>query len=322
MQNVVGRSSVPTGISGDILERSSCPICESATSELIMREPFDGPGISEFLKQHYEGRARIEPLIGYHYELVRCSQCRLVYQRTIPGDRLLAEIYDEWIPVSERERLHQGRTLNDYGYMAEQVYFIVDHLRMRPHEVDILDFGMGWAEWSNMARAFGCRVVGAELSIERLDYARSIGIETIDWDSIPKRKFHFINTEQVFEHLLKPLEVLQHLASALSPNGLILISVPNARPTLRHLQGRRDFASLSPSAVVPVQPLEHVNCFEYSTIVRLAERAGLLPLRPSVRRLYNSSLGWLNPKRAIRLLARPIYRHVFPKSTYVFLGHA
>lgn len=320
MRNASEKPPASTRVSGDIVERSGCPICESATFELLMREPFDGPSISKFLKQQYEGRARIEPLIGYNYELVRCSQCRLVYQRTVPGDRLLAEIYDEWIPISERERLRQERTLNDYGYMAEQVYFIIDHLHMRPYEIDILDFGMGWAEWSNMARAFGCRVVGAELSVERLDYARSIGIETIDWDSIPKRKFHFINTEQVFEHLLQPLEVLRHLASGLSSDGLILISVPNTRPALRYVEGGRNFVSLSPAVIVPIQPLEHVNCFEYSTIAKLAERAGLRPVRPSIRSLYNSSLGWLNPKQAMRLLARPIYRHVFPKSTYVFLG--
>ena len=33
----------------------------------------------------------------------------------------------------------------------------------------MLDFGFGWAHWSRMAMAYGCRVSGVELSQERAD---------------------------------------------------------------------------------------------------------------------------------------------------------
>jgi 2-polyprenyl-3-methyl-5-hydroxy-6-metoxy-1,4-benzoquinol methylase len=230
----------------------------------------------------------------------------------------LGEIYEQWIPPSEKERLHQRYRLDDYRYWAEQVQFLVEQLRLDPYEVRVLDFGMGWCEWASMARAFGCRVAGTELSPARAEHARSIGIEVIDWSDIPKRKFHFINTEQVFEHLIEPVETLRHLATALDGGGILKISVPDSRLALKGLERHRSFGALTRARAVPVAPLEHVNCFEHASLAAMARKAGLRPLRPSLRLLYNSSSGWLKPKRALKLAFRPIYRHWFPKSTFVY----
>jgi hypothetical protein len=90
---------------------------------------------------------------------------------------------------------------------------------------------------------------------------------------------------------------------------------------VRRIRRGGTFASLSPETIMPVQPLEHVNCFEYETLVRLAAAAGLVPLRPRLPLIYNATSGWLNPVRAARLLVRPLYRHVFPKSTFVYFRH-
>ena len=178
---------------------------------------------------------------------------------------------------------------------------------------------MGWCEWASMARAFGCRVAGSELSIERMEYAQSIGIEVVDWDAISKREFHFIHTEQVFEHLIDPVDVLKHLARALHPTGMMLVSVPDSRRVLKNA-ARRKFASLSHKEIVPIQPLEHVNCFEFKTVARLAKTAGLRVKTPNLSKIYHGSSGWLHLNRAARLAVRPIYRHLFPKSTFVFLA--
>jgi SAM-dependent methyltransferase len=278
--------------------------------------------MSAFLQKQYEGRARLEQLQGYNYELVRCRQCSLAYQAGVPGGRLVNEIYNLWIPLSERDRLAQERTVYDPSYWAQQVHFFIEHLGLRPVQVKVLDFGMGWAEWASMARAFGCAVYGAELSPERLDHAHRMGIPTLDWQEMTVHRFHFINTEQVFEHLIEPLDILKHLASSLAEDGLLKISVPDARAAVRRISRGATFASLSPETIMPVQPLEHVNCFEYETLVRLAAAARLVPLRPRLRLIYNATSGWLHPMRAARLFVRPLYRHVYPKSTFVYFRHA
>jgi hypothetical protein len=41
-----------------------------------------------------------------------------------------------------------------------------------------------------------------------------------------------------------------------------------------------------------------------------------------LRLLYNGCSGWLEPRQALRNLLRPLYRHVYPKSTFVHFTHA
>jgi hypothetical protein len=208
-------------IQGDLVERNLCPGCGWPESDTIIREAFDSPALRKFFERQYEGRADTESLGGFSYHVVRCRACALAYQRTIPGGDLLHEIYEEWIPPSEKERLHRRYDLDHYGYLAEQVQFVVQHFGSNPYSIRVFDFGMGWGEWASMARAFGCQVTGSELSPARIQHARSIGIEVIDWNEVPNRKFHFINTEQVFEHLLEPLATLMPLVGALEDNGIL-----------------------------------------------------------------------------------------------------
>jgi hypothetical protein len=302
--------------------RDRCPGCHGAAFDQIIREAYASPPLTSHLTNHYGGRANTACLKDFDYELVRCRNCQLGYQRAIPGPELLAEIYEHWVPPSERERLQREYTLEDYCYFAEQVQFLVRTLGQRPYSLRVLDFGLGWSEWASMARAFGCQVAGSELSSARIEYARSIGIGIVEWHDIPRQRFHFINTEQVFEHLVHPLDTLKHLAGALEDEGLIKVSVPDAGRALRILEKQRTFRALPLLDAMAVTPLEHINCFEHYSLVAMAKNAGLRPFRPSLSTLYNSSSGWLNAKRALKLALRPLYRHWFPKSTFVYFTRA
>lgn len=192
------------------------------------------------------------------------------------------------------------------------------HFRLPPGELKALDFGFGWAEWTRMAAAYGIDVCGAELSQVRIDYAASIGIRVVDADALPSREFHFINTEQVFEHLLEPGRVLRQLAAALRPGGLLKISVPDCDRAIRKLRRAGAFAGLSDEDIMPIAPFEHINSFTHDSLVAVGREAGLAPLRPSLRALYNSSSGWMEPTAALKALARPLYRHVYPKTSFVY----
>lgn len=308
--------------SGPLLrQRSVCPCCESRDVRVICSQSYGSPELRNYLDTWYQGRADAGVLANFYYELVRCRVCRVVYQRTIPGDRLLSTIYDEWIPPSEKDRLRRERSLDDFCYIAEQIQFLIRHLDSKPCDIRVLDFGMGWGEWAAMARAFGCEVAGCELSLVRVQHARAIGIEIVDWEAIPKGRFQFINSEQVFEHLAEPLVVLKHLARALDKEcGVIRISVPDSRSALRRLSRNASFGRLPARHVMPLAPLEHINCFEWRSLVAFAAMAGLRPVRPRLRHLYNSSSGWLNLRNGLKLALRPIYRHVFPKSTIMYFS--
>jgi len=303
-----------------LVERENCPACASRQSHSLLRIPYADESVQGFLRRHYQRPPDTRPLHGWDYELVRCGNCKLAYQRCVPGPALLHAIYDGWTTPTalEVERERDEQTLENSSLLAEEVHFLVSHFRRRPKEIQVLDFGMGWGQWLLMARAFGCQVAGVELSLERQRYARSVGIEVLDWDEIPKRRFDFINAEQVFEHLVEPGEVLRHLAGALAGDGLLRISVPNSRSALKTVQRKKSFAALTPDEIMPIHPLEHLNSFEPATLENFGRLAGLEPIRPSLRLLYNSTAGWLSPKAGLKALLRPLYRHVWPKSTIAY----
>jgi hypothetical protein len=302
--------------------RNRCPSCLGKSISLIYEEPFGSAGVRGYLQRHYEGHASTAAVEGDSFVLVRCDDCGLAFQKFVPDDALLNEIYNAWVPGTMLERQERNYSLDEYRYLAEQVQFLIEHFECAPAELEVLDFGFGWGHWSRMAMGFGCNVWGTELSRERLKYGKAIGIHVVELDEMPQQKFHFINTEQVFEHLVEPRLVLERLVESLSPNGLVKISVPDATSALKQLQRTREFAALPPQQQMPIAPLEHINSFDHASLVRLGESLGLKLVRPSFVRLLNSASGLLRPKNLARVVARPVYRHIFPRSTFVYFARA
>src|SRR5690606_13700902 len=111
--------------------------------------------LAGYLERHYHGRAELEALAGSTYELARCTECSLGHQVTVPDPDLLEAVYERWISPNADDRLKRGRDLGDYRYHSEQIQFLLQALRLPPREVRVLDFGMGWADWATMARAYG-----------------------------------------------------------------------------------------------------------------------------------------------------------------------
>ena len=301
--------------------RSSCPACLSASLTTIYREPYRADSIQNYLKRHYEGRAS-HAADHYTFELSACAGCGLVFQQQVPDDDMLGEIYNAWVPNTELEREHRDYSLDEYRYLSEQVQFIIEHFGLRPSQLKVLDFGFGWAHFSKMAMGYGCDVSGAELSEERRAYGQSVGIKLVDLESLPPQKYRFINTEQVFEHLTEPREVLARLIESLAPDGLIKISVPDAGASLKKIMRGVGFGDLAPDEQMPIAPLEHINSFSAGSLEAFGKSMGLKLVRPKFRQLYNSTSGLMAPKTVARTLLRPVYRHVYPRSTFSYFSRA
>lgn len=303
-----------------MVARISCPACLGVDLRVVYEEPYRGPGVSGYLARQYQGRAS-RAVDDCVYTLCSCNACGLVFQKYVPSEQLLAELYNAWIPGTAQERAKDGQTLEEYRYLSEQVQFLIQHSGVAAGELDVLDFGFGWGAWSRMAMGFGCNVWGVELSTDRANHGRSIGVKVVELDALPPRKFHYINTEQVFEHLTEPRAVLERMVESLAPAGLIKISVPNARNAVRKL-ARGDFGSLSAQDQLPIAPLEHINAFDPDSLVAFGRTLGLKPLRPNLFRLYNCASGLLDLKHLLRTLARPVFRHIYPRSTFVYFSRA
>ena len=308
------------------VRRESCPLCRSGDVRTVYRSRFDEGPIGAFVHRYY----RIDPrlLSAAPYELARCQGCTLLYQAWVGDDRLLAELYGEWINESNRPdedplyRSIMARPLESRD--AHEILVAATFLGVEPSKMRTLDYGMGWAMWARVASTLGCRSFGTELSPARVDFAREHGVTTLGEDEIAGQRFDFINTEQVMEHVTQLRPSLDRLASALRPGGILKISVPAADHAAAIVESLRSGTVPSDEAIMPVQPLEHVNSFTRQALRRLASELGLEPVRPSIAQRYAflrtpGAIGLVRPRNAAKELVRPFYQYWNPRNHYLWL---
>ncbi len=277
------------------------------------------PPVSDFFEIKFKDKSIIKLFREGIYKLMECAECSLLFQQSVLDEEHTQKLYNEWLIHSDAEELSKKKDyLKLARYYAQEVATIAHYFERSPATTNILDYGMGGGSWCKMAQAFGFAVYGTDLSNHLLTNAANCGVNVIPVDEIERHHFHFINTEQVFEHLTRPLDVLKMLYHSLTTGGVIKVSVPDGsgiKSKLRIMdwkapRGSRKF-------LIPVTPLIHINTFSYKSIRRMGELAGFevinLPLRKNYTLIDASSATSL-----VKSLIRPVYRRLTP-ATYLFL---
>lgn len=300
--------------------RVACPACEGPSTTLY-RCPFGEPPISTFINDYY--REQLE--LPGEYRIECCSQCGTMYQAEVGGPALLDRLYSEWIKAIEPEGdanfmwdvAHPAMSRDGHELMAASSF-----LRVPLSQMVTLDYGAGWAGWARVAKSLGCKSHGFDLAPDRQEMAERQGIAADD------SRYHFINTEQVMEHVTDPAALVAELSGKLLPGGILKISMPSnrgAKATLARLSGGQE--SVTHDEIMPILPLEHVNCFSRQGLRKLGGRFGLREVRPSyvdrfafLRR--KGTLDFASPKRLAKELARPFIQWRNPSNLYVWLQKA
>jgi len=303
-----------------LIERSACLVCGSERLTELYRRPYGSGPVRDFLFRYYglEGRAAAKGwearFGGTDYLLQGCAECRAVTQRFAPGPELAAEIYGGWIDGEDRFR---GYPFGEYTHrlreaMALTALLLRHHGLASPAELKVLDFGAGWGSFALALRACGCEVWAAELSPSRVERMRRDGLGIVGEDEIAGAGFHFINTEQVFEHLPQPAGTARRLHAGLGPRGVLKISVPFSRraerdPIAIDWEGGRE----GPRSWMPFQPLEHLTYFRRPSLAVMAGRLGMAEIRTGWRDELDAALGWSRPRDAVRNVGRLLPRRWF-----------
>ena len=288
--------------------RDSCPACGGTSGRPLLDLAFDRPPISTYLADFYAGRVSPDQLDDGRFVVVDCPACGLLYQRDVPGPELLGYVYDDAVPIDPADG-RAARGLTERRQYAFQVEEMLKYFGRHPAEIAVLDYGMGWGNWLQMAQAYGCRASGAELSTVRAE-AAAPGVEVVAPGEIPAEQFDFVNTEQVFEHLTEPATTGARLAAALRPGGILRISVPNGA-SVRELLNAPDFSAPKGTAksLNAIAPLEHVNCFTHDALVHFASTLGLELMHYPTRQ-------FLDPWERVRFAASALLHTVRrPKGT-------
>ena len=117
-------------------------------------------------------------------------------------------------------------------------------LNMTSGQCDFLEIGAFEGTFlSKIGERFGWNLHGIEMNGLAADIARTKGFnivqssaEDVNFESFGK-EFDLIYLGQVFEHFVKPLEVLQRLQEVLKPGGVIVITTPNLESMQRKMFG-------------------------------------------------------------------------------------
>lgn len=304
--------------------RNVCPACESKHLKELYRQPYSSEILKKYLHHFYseQGNYDYSKVESAAYVLAQCNNCTCVFQTEIPNNALMQELYEEWLnPERTFQLFEQSYGLGYYTPQIRKAYRYIQLFKKNPKQITVLDFGMGWGNWLQIMKSFGCQVYGSELSAKRIAHATANGITNIDYNHFSNYQFDFINTDQVFEHVPNPKEILRHLVACLSPTGYLRICVPDGNDIHRLLQVMDWSAEKnSVNSLNVVAPLEHINCFTTKSILAMAAQHHLEPVYlPDYPRLDETLSA---PQKADRIknmtsqsigLLKDILRPVFSK---------
>jgi SAM-dependent methyltransferase len=283
-QHVAALSEMQT-----LVRRRACPVCAAEPCRVVLDLPYDTDPISAYLKTFYSGRFDLSLVAGERFEVDKCLHCGLLFQRFVPNPPLLNELYGS-VAIADRQEVGRTRGLSVRQSYSHQVEQMIMYWGGDPSALRVLDFGSGTGLWLRMVDAYGCEAHAAELVASHATQLEARGVTVHLVDRLPVENFHFINAEQVFEHLVAPAEVVRRLARSLVPGGLLRISVPNGA-SIESLLGEPDWTAPkgSPRSLNAIAPLEHINCFTRASLITLGVRASLHPFEHPFRRFMHST---------------------------------
>ncbi|MGE5323691.1 MAG: class I SAM-dependent methyltransferase [Actinomycetota bacterium] len=142
----------------------------------------------------------------------------------------------------------------------------------------ILELGCATGFISRHLKERGCKVTGVEISPEAAEYARQWCDKVIvhdlsqsGWSEQAGREFDTVICGDVLEHLPHPGRTLKEIAGLLTPDGRVIISLPNIahiRVRAKLLLGRFDY---EPGGIMDVT---HLRFFTFKSARELIEGAG------------------------------------------------
>ena len=261
------------------ITRKECISCKSKNIEILKSKPFLSDIIFDYLKSYYGVNVKDLNLENQNLEYSSCINCSMVWQKYILNKESLEYLYETLIPAEWSLNKIEPGSYNQFSSYIEDAkrvkYF---YPNKQPRDVKVLDFGMGGGHYCIASNAVGFDVYGCELSDVRIKNAQMNGVKIIkNTKEINSSYYDFINTEQVFEHLANPGEILTEFSRILKDKGILKISVPNSVKSIKNLK----LDNWKPGSD-PLQPLQHINSFTPQTLKSFASNNNFINITPGL----------------------------------------
>lgn len=212
-------------------------------------------------------------------DLIDCEQCGFRHIIPLPSAETLRRFYEaefyqsnrpHYIEASKEDVEWRQSEFTDRCTIAEKL------TGREPGRA--LDIGCGPGDFLLAAKHRGWDVLGVEPSPMAAEYAASRGLEIENAFFSAELagtlgNFDLVHMSEVLEHIPNPLELLASVKEILNPGGILCVSVPNDFNPLQ--VAFQEIAGKDPWWVVPDH---HLNYFDFDSLEKVMENAGLPPV--------------------------------------------
>lgn len=157
----------------------------------------------------------------------RCPTCSLMFREIFPSESELIEIYRQ---AYEVEKISGGGTNQESGLYAAHSYSELIRNCVPTPDSRVLDYGAGSGQLVAQLRARGVQADGLEFSAQARQFCEQArGFKLLsDLRAVQDEQYAFISMIEVIEHLTELQETLAELRRVLAPDGMLLVTTPNA----------------------------------------------------------------------------------------------
>lgn len=199
-----------------IITLTSCPVCGSTHIEKV------------FDTADYFSSGEIFPVWG-------CKDCGFRFTNHFPSEDLIGKYYDSTDYISHSDS-HRGLINKLYHlarhYMLSQKVNLVSRY-MEDQSGKLLDIGCGTGYFLHVAQKRGFTVAGIEKNeLARTHAITRFGLDVKDEKSFFEMaglSFNIVTLWHVLEHLEQLNESLEKINDILTPDGTLVIALPNCR---------------------------------------------------------------------------------------------
>jgi len=250
-------------------DRRKCLICNKVGKKIYSLQ-MKSSQLNFFFLNYYINKQLVKKFLSkiknYKYILLKCHDCKFIWQKYSLKNKLQTELYDKLI--SQKKSLEKSKkNLRIFKKMFNLEFSLFKKINYKKN-FKILDYGAGWGSWILSLNYDLKNIFALENSQKRINYLKMKKINVISFDYLKKKKtkFDFIRLEQVLEHIENFDYVFKNFKKILNKDGLIYMSVPNSKI----LFNKNWINNLLIKG--PAQPLEHLNSFTTISLNKLLKK--------------------------------------------------
>jgi SAM-dependent methyltransferase len=162
------------------------------------------------------------------YDVAQCPECGFLFVHPYPGDEVLARHYETAYRGASADFYPKAFDRHWRGFWRSLLFLKYVWGK------DVLDLGCGGGFMAHAFARLGARAAGIDISQNSIDYARKhfprcdFYCESLATFRARGRKFDFVFSSEVIEHLPGPAEFMETVAAVTRPGGYVYVSAPDA----------------------------------------------------------------------------------------------